>query len=261
MLALVEPDPLRLLVEAAIAGHPDTPFGAYLFTADEPAAEIARHVEREIFLDAFGNDADQLAVEYGAYESRSVFFVVIDHGRRLPAGAMRLIAPGAAEPGLKSMEDVERFWETPAEALLGARGIVLAPERTWDIATLAVARDYQHALGSGLVSLGLYQSVVRSCREVGVEHLVALLDSLVYRITRARYAEPFIAYGEPRPYLGSTASYPVYCSLAEWEERLMLVEPPLLEIIYRGRGIEAACSPLDPELLASRIGRRPSTLV
>lgn len=244
-------------MRAVVGQPPPAPFGAYLLHPEDPSAEIARHIEREVFLEAFDNDAAELAAEYGRYEATSVFFVVIDHGRSLPVGMMRLVANQQDGPGLKSWNDLERYWGAPAAELLERASLSLEPERTWDIATLAVAKEYQNPLGASLISLGLYQSVVRSCSALGIEHLIAVLDSLVYRMTRARYAEPFISYAEARPYLGSKASYPVYCTLAEWEERLALTDPDLHSIIYEGLGLEAALHPLDPAELATMVAIGP----
>jgi hypothetical protein len=224
---------LRLLVRGAA---PSAPFGCYLFSAEDPAAEIARALERELFLSAFGNTEAQLELEYGPYEEASLFFVVVDHLRMRAAGMMRLIRPDAGGAGLKSLVDLGRYWGEAADA----SRVPPADGRTWDIATLAVAPEYQNPLGEGIVAQGLYQGVVRSCLEAKVEHLVAVLDLVVYRMTRIFYAEPFIALGPARPYLGSAASLPVYCTLAEWEERLQIADPVIHEVIYLGRGREAS---------------------
>jgi len=64
--------------------HPTEPFGVYLLAPEDPRAELGRHVERAVFLETFGNIGQLLASEYATYEAASVFFVVIDHRRRLP---------------------------------------------------------------------------------------------------------------------------------------------------------------------------------
>ena len=77
---------MRELASSVIdgAGNPTEPFGVYVFTADEPAAELARYVERTVFEEAFGNPRELLEAEYGPYESSTVFYAVLDHRRRLP---------------------------------------------------------------------------------------------------------------------------------------------------------------------------------
>jgi len=36
-------------------GQPSEPFGVYVFAADAPESELARHVEREVFYEYFNN--------------------------------------------------------------------------------------------------------------------------------------------------------------------------------------------------------------
>ena len=104
---------LQQLADDLIATHErgHTGFGVYVLRSDEPAAELARHVEREVFLEFFGNTPELLAAEYGPYESASVFICVIDHVLRQPAGVMRIIVPSAC--GAKSLHDLEARWGQP----------------------------------------------------------------------------------------------------------------------------------------------------
>ncbi len=236
---------LSVLVDT-VARPSAAPFGAYVFGPDEPGARMARALEAGVFEEAFGNDPQLLAAEYGPYEESSVFFVVIDHVRRMPAGAVRLVVPGGPS-GLKSVNDLAPAWcEDPAdlvaEALPG-----LPAATTWDWATLAVDPEYRSAQGYGLVSMGLYQSVVRTLRRAGGEHLLTIVDRAVYRMLRLRFAEPFVSFAPARPYLGSTSSCPAHLALEEWGERLAIVEPELHSIIFEARGIEPALDPLDPD--------------
>jgi hypothetical protein len=235
---------IAALIDRTIDTTVPEPFGAYLFLDGDPAAEIARSVEREVFLEAFGNTAELLATEYGPYEPSSLFVCVVDHRARRPAGAMRLIVPTPGGPGLKSLNDLEPTWGAPATALLSRLGIAPPPGGMWDIATLAVAPAYRTAAATGLVSLGLYQSVVRTAGAAGIEWLCAILDVTVFRMTRAKFAGPFDPITDPRPYLGSPSSVPVTCDLVAWRARLSGRDQLLCETIYDGLGIEAALRPL-----------------
>ena len=85
---------LRYLTELVMPADAVEPFGAYLFRGDEPGAELGRHVERAVFLEAFGNTPELLAEEYGPYEASSVFICVVDQlpqapGRRHARAARR----------------------------------------------------------------------------------------------------------------------------------------------------------------------------
>ena len=113
-------DPLR-------SSAPAQPFGTYVFAADEPGAALARAVEREVFLETFGDTPEVLDAEYAQYDDASVFFVVVDHRRRVPAGMMRVITPSPA--GFKSLDDLLPAWGVPPHDAL--RSV----DTSWDLAT------------------------------------------------------------------------------------------------------------------------------
>src|SRR5690349_17152295 len=93
---------------AAREARASTPYGLYLLPADDPAAELARAVERSVFFEFFGNTPDLLADEYGPFEPASRFLLVLDHEMMRPAGTCRLIEPTAA--GNKTVTDLDRVW-------------------------------------------------------------------------------------------------------------------------------------------------------
>jgi hypothetical protein len=243
------------LIERTLDTEVPETFGAYLFLDGDPAAEIARSVERAVLLEAFGNTPEVLRAEYGPYEESSMFVCVIDHRARRPAGAMRMILPTLGGPGLKSLNDVGPTWGEPAAVLLARLGITVVAGEMWDLATLVVAPEYRTAAATGLVSLGLYQSVVRTACASGIEWLCAVLDVAVYRMTRLKFAAPFDPFGDGLPYLGSTASVPVTCNLAEWRARLGARDPIIHDIIYEGVGIEPALRPV-PISIATALSER-----
>lgn len=109
----------------------------------EPLAAVARAVEREVFESAFGNDADVMAAEYGPYEHRSLFFVVLDTRLRRPAGVARVIQGDGARR-LKTLDDAPAHIGVDADAIVAAhrlddRGVC------WDFATAAVRPEYRAA--------------------------------------------------------------------------------------------------------------------
>jgi len=251
---------LERLARAVIGAGATQPFGAYVFLSDDPAAELGRHVEREVFLEAFGNTPELLEAEYGPYDASSLFFVILDHRRAHPAGVIRIIVPTAGGPGLKTFNDIGPIWQESAKAILHRSGVGLEVARTWDIATLAVDAGYRSAAATGLVSLGLYQSIVRTGEALGVEWMVAILDRAVYRMSKARFHQPFFALAEGRPYLGSPDSLPIYGCVSDWRRRLAMADPPIHGIIYEGVGIEPALRPLNvaaATALAARIFAAP----
>ncbi len=89
------------------------PFGAYLFAAGEPGAELGRHVERAVFLEAFGNTpATGRGVR--SLRGKQLFICVVDQLRGIPPGVMRVVPPSPA--GFKSLNDIEPVWGRPMHA-------------------------------------------------------------------------------------------------------------------------------------------------
>ncbi len=237
---------LLAMAEELIERNAEEAFGAYFFTSNSPFAELARQVERSVFLEAFGNTEEQLHYEYDRYEPTSVFFCILDQRRKVPAGMARIILP-SAYPGFKSLNDIEPVWDRSVDELIGQDALSLSPTRTWDLATLAVDKAYRGAAAMGLTSLGLYQSITRTAQRCGIDWVVAILDLVVYRMSRWKLHTPFRGFNgaPPLPYLGSAASLPAWCRLSEWEERLKKSDPVLCEVIFRGSGLETALRPLN----------------
>lgn len=226
-----------------MVGDASAPFGAYLFSWDEPGADLARHIEQTVFLEAFGNTPELLDREYERYESASFYICVLDHLRHTPAGMLRVVTPSPA--GLKSLNDIEPVWDCPAATLIERTGLSLDPSRTWDIATLAVADGYRR--GAGLVTMGLYQTLTLAAFHCGVDWFVAILDMPVFRIIRWRLRMIFAGYEGigPLPYLGSAASLPAWCDVAAAERKLAQEDEDLHAVLVLGRGLEAALRPVD----------------
>jgi hypothetical protein len=264
---MVDPLPPRDLVAGVLDVDVAEPLGAYVFGPHDAGAELGRLVERAVFLEAFGNTSEMLDDEYSPYEQSSLYFCVVDHRRRTPAGMIRIILPdppvagsgGAA--GLKSLVDLEACWGEPATALLARTRVPLAPPPTWDNATLTVMPAYRGSSAAGLVSLGLYQSVVRAARQAGIDWMVAILDLAVYRMSRQRFQSPFVPFAEARTYLGSQASLPVSLHVSDWKRRLGANDAAIHDIVFEATGLEAAMRPLDlasPTLEIAGAGARLS---
>ncbi len=231
----------------AEAGQPSEPFGVYVFAADAPESELARHVEREVFYEYFNNTPELLEAEYGPYEGSTVFVCALDHRRGLPAGAIRLVLPSPA--GLKSLGDVEPVWGHRIDDVLERTNLRLEADSAWDIATLAVDPEYRGRATDGLVSLGLYQGVAQLALRCDVKWVVTILDLVVLNLLQGVMAGPFERFVglEPLPYLDSPASLPVYSDLDAYFARLETADPSMYEILFGGQGLEAAVRPLDLE--------------
>jgi ribosomal protein S18 acetylase RimI-like enzyme len=236
---------LRTLTRRVVPPGASEPFGAYLFRSDEPGADLGRHIERQVFLEAFSNTPDLLAMEYGPFEASSVFICVVDHLRMLPAGVMRVLLPSPR--GFKSLIDIESVWGEPAQRLIERTGLALDLTSTWDIATLAVAPEYRGKATRGLVCMGLYQTLTLAALHCGIGWFVAILDMPVFRMIRWQLRMIFAGYEgvAPMPYLGSVASIPAWCDVNAAEQRLSATDRELHAILVEGVGLEPALGRLD----------------
>lgn len=249
---------LAELVEGVIDPRSAQPFGVYVLPAREPAAELGRHVEREVFFEFFGNSPLLLAEEYGRYESASLFLCVIDHRRRLPAGTIRVILPSDA--GFKSLDDIERVWGERLPDVLDRTGLTLDPQRVWDVATLAVTADYRGGATQGLVSLALYQALGVGALRCGIRWLVTVLDVVVLELIQSQTQSAFSFFHgvEPMRYLDSPSSVPVWCDLETWSRRVEVADHTVYELLCEGRGLEAAVAPPDWDAVAALVGAAAS---
>ena len=242
---------LRRLAGEVIAPGTTAPLGVYLLRGSDPASELARHVERVVFMETFGNTPELLTKEYAPYDEASIFLCVVDHLRLVPAGTMRIVLP--SEAGFKTVDDAAPVWGEPVSAMAARTGIELDLGRTWDIATLAVAPEYRGKATMGLVSMGLYQALALATTRCGIEWLLAILDVPVFRMIRWKLRMPMAGFKgvTAQPYLGSPASMPVWCNVGDTERRLAASDPDLHALYFRGVGLEPALKPLD---LRSTVG-------
>lgn len=246
------------VVEAA--GNPSEPFGVYVFGAAEPESELARHVERTVFEETFGNPRELLDEEYGPYEASTVFYCVIDQRRRLPAGMMRIILP--SEQGLKTFQVIEDVWGASRDDVMARSDTTWDLTRTWDVTTLAVAPEYRGKSTDGLISLGLYQTLVRSALAGDAQILVTILDmkplDLIQTFTHIAFHG--FAGVEPMSYLDSPLSIPMYVEFDEWIPRVLTDAPDTHNLLINGIGIEAAMRPPAWAPLMRALGREPAPL-
>ena len=89
----------------------------------------------------------------------------------------------------------------------------------------------------GLVSLALYQAIIMSALASGRPWLVAVMDVAVIDLLSERIGSPFSHFPgiEPRTYLDSPASLPVYVDLPAYGERLAEADEAIHSILFRGR--------------------------
>lgn len=218
--------------------HPiegESRFGCYLIPSTSRFSDIARVVECQVFGQYFGNTAESMVEQYGPYEQHSLFLVVVDRELRCAAGAMRVITD--SKVGLKSLNDIsapplglttERVLQAHAMADLS---------RCWDIATLAVLKQYRGAASDHMVSVMLYAHLFSQAVKQRIDHVVTILDNHAYVQLTQLLGLPFVPIADSSPftYLGvedSRASYGyVPSGEAAVEAHLQRMEPAIREVV------------------------------
>ena len=233
--------PLEELARSLVdLSQPTQRFGIYVLPNTDPAAELGRAVEREVFAEFFGNSPELLAAEYAPYEPATVFLCVVDHHNLRPAGSSRMLLPSAC--GLKSLDDIDNVWGENSDAVIARSEPNFDRSRCVDVATLAVGADYRGAETSGLISITLYMAMVMTAYAVGAPWLAAVMDIPVLDAISERMADPFTRFSglEPKSYLDSPASVPVFVDFMGWRPRLHERDSASHDILYRGTGLETA---------------------
>lgn len=206
-------DPLeieRVSVEF-LAKHPDPTgqFVAVVVGPRHPLAAVARAIERQTFEESFGNDASTMAAEYGPYEEKSLFFLVLDRRRGLPAGAGRVIEGRGAE--VKTVRDATAHIGVDTTGILATHG--MTGQLIWEFATIAVLPEYRGDRSGLTVSSLIYRSFLLAGARAEVRHIVAMLDRGAHRnmLLLGAPVEP-LAGSQPFEYLGSAETRALYCS-------------------------------------------------
>jgi len=211
------------------------------FVFDPVGEELAAALrcEADVFFESYGNTPEEFAVEYGPYEDSTGFMTVLQDDGEAVATA-RFIAPGPA--GLKTLNDVGRPpWQV--DGLRSARAAAVDPERTWDVATIAVRRGKGRG---GLCASALYHGIVTAAIANDIEFIVMIMDSharqLLTGLDMQTQALPGTKTGE---YLGSTSSTPLWANLNRMFERQRQDSPDAYRLIYQGIGLDGIALPSD----------------
>jgi hypothetical protein len=211
------------------------------FVFDPQGEELAaaKRCEADVFLAAYGNTTEEFDLEYGPYTDQTGFMAVLqDDGEAV--ASLRFIANGPA--GLKTLNDVGNPpWQV--DGLRSARAAGVDPDRTWDIATIAVR---QGAGRGGLCAGALYHGIVRGAFANDVDYIVMVLDSHVRRLLSGlgliMHALPGTKAAE---YMGSTSSTPLWAHLNRGLEQQRHDSPDAYRLIFQGIGLDGVTMPTD----------------
>lgn len=225
-----------------------------LLDASGDALAAVRDCEAAVFLDTYGNSAEQLQEEYEPYERASVFVGVLDGSGRAVAAA-RLIRPGDA--GQKTLVDVSRSpWLVDGRRAAAAAGLDVS--QTWDIATLAVRRG--HGRG-GLLAAAVYHGMIQTLRANRARWIVMMMDLRARRLLEMAGLHTRLLPGtRPGPYLGSAATAPLWAELALMLDEQRRLNPDAYRLITLGVGLDGVRLPA-PERAPRRRVHSPGACV
>lgn len=206
-------------------------------TGDE--LDAAKRCEADVFLETYGNTAEEFDREYGPYEESTGFMTVLEDDGTAVATA-RFITPGPA--GLKTLNDVSRPpWEV--DGVRSARAAGVDPDRTWDIATIAVRKGKGRG---GLCAAALYHGIITAGLANEIDTIVMIMDSyarqLLTGLGMQTQALPGTSTGE---YLGSTSSTPLWGHLRRAMEQQRQESPDAYRLIFQGVGLDGIVLPTD----------------
>ena len=257
-------DELRRLGSSVVDPDSSAPMALLAFRPEEAGAALPLSIERTAVEGPLavspprhgaspGAAPHTLEDELGPYDHASVLLCVLDQRRHLPAGMMRLIVPSSS--GLKHLSDAERVWGKPRALLFADSGIDDEPRRTLDLATIAVARSYRAAALQGMVTMALCQGLSQIAARCDMTWVVSILHLPVLHTLQWHLQHPFCEFAglEPRPYLDSPASLPVWMHPESWHARLTERDRVLHDIMVQGRGLEPVVQPPDWDGLAERV--------
>jgi hypothetical protein len=222
------------------------------FHPDGDVLASAKACEADVFLQTYGNTAEQLTDEYGPYESAAVFIAVADESGDVIA-TVRLLAPSPA--GLKIFHDIEREpWSVDAAEV--QRRAHIDPSRAWEIATLSVRRGLKgHAM---LAAAAMYHGIIETVYANDVGTVLMVMDrrarTLLNSVSLIQHALPGTG---PQPYLGSAASTPLYAHCPEIMDNQRRLNPEAHRLITLGVGMDGIAIPARAEF---RLDRKPREL-
>jgi hypothetical protein len=177
-------------------------FACFALEGNDPFANIARQVEREVFQDSWGNDSATMKREYGPYDDASVFFMAVDTQERVPAGVLRMIRNSSV--GLKTIVDLDDSIKSPiAPTVISAADVMRHHaiedlDRCWDAATAAIPRHYRRRLAATHVQI--MRVVALAAMRENIEHFVAVLDEPVVRTARDVLGLPLMPLAGTPPF-------------------------------------------------------------
>jgi ribosomal protein S18 acetylase RimI-like enzyme len=207
------PEDIRRLTSALIGPDDTRGFGVHLVDAGDDAALLSLQVAADVFLDSFGNTAEELLADYAALLPSLTHLLVVDRPTRTVVGTLVLQRGPLAQ--LKTLVDIARPpWSRPAGGVLGTLEGVHDDGTTADLLMLAVRREYRNRAVAPILC---YAGWATSWH-LGVERWLAMLDDPLLPGLDLLTGGAVHRLDDSRPYLGSPGTTPVTLRLRTAED-------------------------------------------
>lgn len=172
---------------------PSDRWGVYRSLGDDgPVGRVGRAIEKRVFHDAYGLEAVQMTQEFGPYDERSVWSIIVHHPSATAVGSVRSIV--GPPSGLKFVADLATHWGlTWHEAAERAR---LEPDATVvEACTYSVVPEWRTADRGWPAKVALAIQL-HLMEELGAAASVQVINPRVLRIYR-QWNVPFVSIDSP----------------------------------------------------------------
>jgi hypothetical protein len=220
--------------------------GLHVIDGNDPNSDIGRYVEWKVLDEKFENNLEEMAREYGSYDAASVFLVVLDYEKQVPAAVLRIIKP-TENIGFKSIKDLTSEnrdvnpWYNPNDTEDSLLTEIGAPDKwhTADISIMGVMPAYRSAHSRNFVSGALYSSCIRWSLENDFNYWVTIVDHRILKMMQD-WGEPFKEFvgKDYQHYLGSKASKPMHTELYSGLEKVKAFDQNIYDLYTKGTGLE-----------------------
>ncbi|SOD74545.1 hypothetical protein SAMN05892883_3731 [Jatrophihabitans sp. GAS493] len=209
--------------------------------------DAARACEADVFLETYGNTAEEWEEEYGAYESSSIFIALAEQGGDV-LGAARLLLPSSA--GFKSLDDTSRPpWNVDGYRAAEAAGVDLS--RTFDFATIGVRRGLEGA--ARFASAAMFHAISKVALANDLPNAVMIMDEHARALVTAIGGTTHVLPGtHTAPYLGSPASTPLWSNVPQMLDNQRRLYPDAYRLITLGIGLDGISLPAQADYVLSR---------
>lgn len=172
---------------------PSDRWGVYRSVGDDgPVGRVGRGIEKRVFRDAYGLETVQMAEEFGPYDERSVWSVIVHHPSSSAVGAVRSIV--GPPSGLKFVADLASHWgltwQDAAERARVDPGATIV-----EACTYSVVPEWRTADRGWPAKVALAVQL-HLMEEVGAAASVQVINPRVLRIYR-QWNVPFVSIDSP----------------------------------------------------------------